>query len=77
MLSQILSERYLIHWGKELAWALVVGVLAYLATQVAAADVSTIDPVDFGISLGVGAGRLALAIALNAIRTLIAGAPPS
>ncbi len=69
-----MSEKYLIHWGKELGWALLVGIVGYAATQLAATDLDTVDPKAFGIALVVGSGRLAVAILLNQVRSLF-GSP--
>jgi hypothetical protein len=69
-----MNEKYLIHWGKELGWALLVGIVAYVAAQLAAADLDTLDVQAFAMSRVVGSGRLALAILLNQVRTLF-GSP--
>jgi hypothetical protein len=69
----MLNEKYLIKWGEELGWALVVGIVGYIATELAAQDLATLDVKAFAVALAAGAGRLAVAIVLNQVRKMFAG----
>ena len=67
------SEKYLIHWGKEALWAVAIGVIGYVATQLATQDLDTIEWESFTVALATGSGRLAIAILLNSVRQLFGG----
>lgn len=66
------SEKYLIHWGEECAWAVAVGVVGYVGTELAATSLDTLDLKAFAVSVAVGAGRVALAVLANQVRKFFA-----
>jgi len=68
-----MSQTYILKWGQELVWGLLVGIVAFIATELAATDFETLDPEALIVALAAGSGRVALAIVLNAVRALFSG----
>lgn len=69
----IFNEKYLIRWGTEAAWGVLIAVVSYVGVQLAAADLETLDPAALAVSIATGAGRVALAVLINSVRKLFTG----
>jgi hypothetical protein len=68
-----MNEKYIISWGKEALWAVAIGVIGYVATELATQDLDTIEWESFTVAVATGSGRLAIAILLNSVRSLFGG----
>ena len=69
----MLNQRYIVKWSVETAFALLVAVVTYVGVELAATDISTIDPAALAVAIVSGAGRVAVAVLFNAVRKLFTG----
>ncbi len=68
------SKGYIIHWSEEAGWAILLGVISYLGTELAANNIDSVtDWRAFAVGLAVGSGRVAAAVLLNQARKLFGG----
>ena len=65
--------KYDIKLFEEIGWGVLVAVVTYLGTELAATDLKTIDPAAFAVALASGAGRVALAVIINGVRRVLTG----